>query len=295
MCELNRFLIECNQRYIGCGICSKQCSNYHHCLNTGCAESYCKQCLAMIQRGRAAFTYNCKRITYHYALHFFYRFASEISNGMNFFTGSNNNRNLVVYSLGCGPGSEVFGIKHAILNKFPNFKLDYVGYDINNIWDDIQNLNILYTANNGHSVRFCCENMFAAETPHKDIDILVLNYLLSDFVKFFDDTKKYELISDLIYFIFSHNVKIILFNDIWHYGGKNGLDSGFQMMKCLIKKLKSLLTVRDFYLHYSGDGYSGSEPWITLNNNVLFQVDPSFSIQGITSCNSKTVICCLRR
>ena len=66
-------------------------------------------------------------------------------------------------------------------------------------------------------------------------------------------------------------------------------------MKCLIKKLKSLLTVRDFYLHYSGDGYSGSEPWITLNNTVLFQVDPSFSIQGITSCNSKTVICCLRR
>ena len=50
-------------------------------------------------------------------------------------------QNFVVYSLGCGPGSEVFGLINSIQKKFPYLCLKYEGFDMNSIWSEVQNMN----------------------------------------------------------------------------------------------------------------------------------------------------------
>lgn len=73
----------------------------------------CSRCLNQIQYGQPNFTYSCTKITYQYVLRFFNRFASEICYAMCLYNYKNISR-INVVSLGCGPGSEVYGIIKAL-------------------------------------------------------------------------------------------------------------------------------------------------------------------------------------
>lgn len=98
MLEFDTFIQSCIDKYTACGKCADNCVHMHYCIQNGCDESNCKECLKQIQWGKGLFTYECRKITFHYVLRFFYRFASEISYLMQTFHDKNRQvQNFVVY------------------------------------------------------------------------------------------------------------------------------------------------------------------------------------------------------
>lgn len=76
MKEFDDFIQSCIDKYTACEKCADNCVHGHYCIQMGCGESNCKECLKQIQWGKGLFTYECRKITFHYVLRFFYRFAS---------------------------------------------------------------------------------------------------------------------------------------------------------------------------------------------------------------------------
>ena len=109
------------------------CSINHYCQQHGCNKGDCSECLHHIQRGCPSFHYCCERITYCYVLRFFNRFASEITHFINRYNFSRIT-SLNVVSLGCGPGSELYGIIKSLRSRQYRTQINYKGYDMNNIW-----------------------------------------------------------------------------------------------------------------------------------------------------------------
>ena len=96
--------------------CINGCNINFYCQSHGCKKGDCSRCLNNIQYQNPTFHYSCERITYHYTLRFFNRFASEIIYMLNKFN-YNDKSYLNVVSLGCGPGSEIYGILKTFLLK----------------------------------------------------------------------------------------------------------------------------------------------------------------------------------
>lgn len=297
MIEFTNFLTACLQQYNACQPCINNCPHNHYCTTNGCGLSNCGSCLNMIQRAYApAFTYTCKKITYHYVLRFFNRFASEIASaiwGINFGNATKMN----VISLGCGPGSEVYGIIKALRERNLAITLNYQGYDLNNVWDDVLGLSRAALAQTRHHIAFFRQDLFLnfVGFPGENVDLLILNYLLSDVEKFASKTDKSQIktfVGNLAWFVLVNNVKNILFNDNSYYGHDDHLDSGVQLMLLLIEDLKAWgLNLSEFYYFFPGDPYRGNQPWRPYaTNHLLFQplADNPVS-QNINECRSKQI------
>lgn len=273
--------------------CSHSCALNHYCTKTGCALSDCSRCLNQIQYGSPNFTYSCKKITYQYVLRFFNRFASEICYAMRCYKYNDLNR-INVVSLGCGPGSEVFGIIKAFRMLGVNTKLYYAGYDMLNVWESIQTYCKESLINTQHIIEFYTTNLFAdyRDFDNGVINLLLLNYLLSHAAKFYTGQGKNQFIDDIVDFILTNNVRNILFNDINYYGYFNKLDSGVQLTKLMISKLKSKgvnFSVR--YVCFPYDPMRGGENWdFHSKNDLLLQKLPDNPFtKNVGYCNSKQI------
>ena len=294
MLEFDTIIQSCIDKYTACGKCANNCVHMRYCIQNGCDESNCKECLKQIQWGKGLFTYECRKITFHYVLRFFYRFASEISYLMQTFPDKNRQvQNFVVYSLGCGPGSEVFGLINSIQKKFPYLCLNYEGFDMNSIWSEVQNMNKEVFRESGHTINFHCENLFAADIPYDKINMLVLNYLLSDIVRYYNLDQRRKFVDDIVDFVVSNGVKSIFFNDINYLGGDAPLDSGFQMMLCIIEKLKSNgFSVSQWNYHFFWDKRFGNIKWkLHPSDKLLYNENPLTPVSYNHVCNSKQVFC----
>lgn len=241
-----------------------------------------------------SFSYSCKRITYHYVLRFLNRFASEIAYAMaNYKFGSIKKYNVV--SLGCGPGSEVYGIIGILKAKKLPICLDYQGYDLNDVWEDVQKISWKILSNSGHQIHFYRQNMFESfEGFHNEsIDLLVLNYLLSDVEKFSNTIEqKKTFIRDLAFFIVMNDVKNILFNDNSYYGDDGMMNTGVQLMLSLIEELKEWqLNIGIRYRCFPCDKVKGNQPWKSYTENKLvFPLLQGNNLDiGVRFCNSKQI------
>ncbi len=297
MQEFDNFIQSCIDRYVACEECKDNCTLGHYCIQQECNESNCNSCLRQIQWGQGLFSYECRKITFHYVLRFFYRFASEISYLMQTFHYDNGQQqDFVVYSLGCGPGSEVFGLVDAIQKKLHGLCLKYEGFDLNPIWNEVQNMNKEAFHDSGHTINFHCGNLFAADIPYDKINMLVLNYLLSDIVRFWNLNQRQKFVDDVVDFIVSNGVKSIFFNDINYFGGDAPLDSGLQIMISIIEKLKNNdCSVSQYNYRFGGDIGTGSMKWIRhFSNNLLFPENAASPISAFDVCKSKQVFCYIR-
>lgn len=294
-CDL---LTECLERYNGCAPCDgNSCTPSFYCIAHNCNKGKCDRCLNHIQWDSSpTFHYSCKRITYHYVLRFFNRFASEIA----YIVGSlkddylRDRKSLNVVSLGCGPGSEVYGFIHALRLKAPHIVMNYQGYDLNSVWSDVQQISKRVLSSTQHQVEFFNLNMFGAYSGFREgaCDMLVLNYLLSDALKYYTDQTKERFVEDIAQFVFENDVKNILFNDSSYYGS-GGLDTGVGMMQKLIKSLgKHKLSTRVYYRCFPSDGFIPSTSWKAYpKEDLLFPVvDGNTFSMNITRCKSKQIL-----
>lgn len=270
MLEFDNFIKECHRRFKNCSNCADDCPIDHFCLKCSKNECDCAACMKYIQFNVSPiFPYSCRKIAFHYVLQFFNRFASEISYVLRRWK-STKCKTISIASLGCGPGSEVFGIIDAFRSVAPNFTISYQGYDMNNIWEEVQKLCVAAFNQSHYNIEFYTMDMFAGWQGGETVDVLIMNYLLSDAAKFQTKGQKEQFILDISNFIIAKKVKLILFNDINYYGHDNQLDSGVQMMKSLIKDIKSRIKINvGKYLCFSGDPYSGGMNWRQYTSNTL--------------------------
>lgn len=270
------------------------CPINYYCTSVGCKEGDCSSCLHQIQFGQPNFTYSCSKITYQYVLRFINRFASEICNAICLYKFNNPERVNVV-SLGCGPGSEVYGIIKAFQILNLNAKLYYEGHDLLSVWEPVQNLSINNLANSQHIINFFTTNLFADfhGFDNNEINILVLNYLLSDAAKFLTDRGKYQFVNDIFVFVIQNNVRNILFNDINYYGYYQKLDSGVQLIKLLISLFENnKVSYKVRYLCFPSDPYRGNERWnFYSRNDLMFKKhEDNIYMDNVGYCNSKQIL-----
>lgn len=119
-----------------------------------------------------------------------------------------------------------------------------------------------------------------------------MNYLLSHAAKFYTKQGKNQFVDEIVDFILQNNVKNILFNDINYYGTFANLDSGVQLMKLLISKIKSRKIKCDVdYVCFPYDSHIGNEGWkFYQKNDLLFQkLNGNTYMNNVGYCNSKQI------
>lgn len=275
MIELDNLIDYCHSRFIQSSC--DACKNNTYCTSRGCHKGNCNKCLEHILHNQnPSFHYPCNRITYYYTLKFFDRFASEIKR---FFLYTKlNKRDYYFVSLGCGPGSELYGLvdgmRHCLGN---NFSLKYRGYDTEPIWKEIQDVSKANFVNSNCDVDFYASDMFAnwQDDPNAPIDVLVMNYLLSDSQKYMSKNGTLlPFLDNIVDFVIQHKVPILMCNDIRYYG-YYVLDSGVKCMDYIISKIALFAKkVHPVKIYYLGDpcvpnGWNYS--W--HDSNILFNTD----------------------
>ena len=276
--------------------CGQSCHNDFFCKKNGCEECDCSRCLNQIQWGNPPkFTYSCERITYQYALRFFNRFASEICHAFYRFS-YNNVSDINVLSLGCGPGSEIYGILRALQIKKSNAVLHYKGYDLSSIWEKFQQISKECLVDKKHEINFYTADLFNDYYGFENDRnvLLLLNYLLSHCSKFLKTAQeKEEFIDKLMDFVLQNRIRYILFNDNCYYGVFHKLDSGYQLLNLLIQKLRAKGCVLEaHYRLFANDSHYGLEGWkCHASNELLFQdIDANSYTLNIDYCKSKQVL-----
>lgn len=154
-----------------------QCSN--HCTS----KRHCEDCLIACFNGddnQKNSRYGCVPITCTYVLKFFYRYASEIYriflNKKELIQKLNNG---LVFSLGCGPASELYAINE-LIKTYEIQNCTYCGYDINSIWDTLHGISYSLKDNNQLNFTFRKELLKPYTENLEKADILILNYVASD-------------------------------------------------------------------------------------------------------------------
>lgn len=186
--------------------CGQNCPLNQYCNKVDCED--CSRCLYQIQYGHPNFTYSCKKITYHYVLRFFNRFASEICYAMCSYNYKDISR-INVVSLGCGPGSEVYGIVRALQIRNIDVPVYYEGHDMLNVWEHVQDLCKKSLSSTQHIINFHTTNLFAdfRGFDNNIIDLLILNYLLSHAAKFYTKQQKNQFVEEIVDFILKKKSK----------------------------------------------------------------------------------------
>lgn len=294
MQELLDLYTDCHTQWLNYPLCGNACTENHYCQRFGCLEGDCSQCMAAIQRYGTIRAYPCHKITYYYVMRFFNRFASEIEYIIRLINYGQITK-LNVVSLGCGPGSEVYGIIHGFRHLNLRIQLDYQGYVLNSIWDDVQQMSIYHLRNTGYCLRFFNTSLFTTFQPfaEQSVDLLVMNYLLSDYVKNSTQRTRHVFADEIIDFIIRANVKRVVFNDISLYGHDGQLDTAVQMTEYIMNCLKRFgYTLRGSRFHFPNDRLvPPNDLWRQHGTgNLLFtpmQNNPANA--GIGCCKSKQV------
>lgn len=155
--------------------------------------------------------YSCKKITYNYILKHGHRYASEISKAVSDIKKYlDTSRTIYAISIGCGPSTELYGI----IDALSDCNISFIGFDQNQIWEDIQIFNQNEFKSTKYKVQYSYEDFFEFMQPSERwADILVLNYFLSDLVKFHKENTD-DFIKRLSILIKEGRFKWIIINEV---------------------------------------------------------------------------------
>ena len=192
--------------------------------------------------------YNCIPITFSYVIRFSNRYASEVLTALRCRLIRETFQNvdeIKVLSIGCGPATEVIALEK--FSREENKVIKYYGYDINPIWNKTQQIL------EKHLINTKCNTMFDSSEFQDDnkilpeIDILILNYVISDIHK--HDKKNVNFFLENIKKI-AEKMKsnsIIIINDV------NSYYMGRDEIECWGNKLdKKNYLIAGAYFDYPG-------------------------------------------
>lgn len=215
MKELEEYLNWCDQMYSNSSHC--QCGNA--CTNANYCQGQQQDCYSCIKRvhsiGNTRTHYNCEKMALNYVLKHTYRFAAEL-----FFefqriqADISQFEDIYITSIGCGPCTELFG---SLLQWRSMGKTDsmyhFRGFDIDPVWVSLMQQVVTFFPNT--DVKTYCKDVFAHYADCQErVDVIVLNYMLSDMKKF-NPVAFNSFLGKLITFIQQKHVRYIMVNDIY--------------------------------------------------------------------------------
>ncbi len=215
MQELDDFLIWCDTQYSSTPHCQcgMACINGNYCKGQ---QSNCYQCIQRVHDYHNRMVhYNCEKMVLYYVLKHCYRFGSEIFYALQKL--SNNFCNwddLYVTSIGCGPCTELFGalsLWRSIGKQDDSFH--YRGFDTDIIWHSLITQAVSYFPM--ADVAAEAQSAFTYyQNSEEQVDVIVLNYMLSDMMKF--NLGQYDkFLKDLISLIKEKKTRFLLVNDVY--------------------------------------------------------------------------------
>lgn len=291
MKELDDLLLFCADRY-------KQID----CVNSPYTEEYsstcnneCYNCLFKIHRVfNHDVHYSCERILYRYVLKFQLRYASEAARCFwHVLNDKKPNEPLNIYSLGCGPAPELYGL-FAIARylSFSTDRIEYKGFDIDGKWKVINDVSL--NSFNGLKVAFEYTDIFDYINANQvHVNILTLNYVLSDSMRY--NKEGTNLLLDNIYgLIVNNHVDYVIINDIALYYLDEQRKSAYACMKDLEKKLTdNHINVAFEKRRYSNPKVAGVEFYGKMahyNTNMFSVPQAIFAYQPFLICDSIVLI-----
>ncbi len=262
------------------------------CPNVCPETGNCERCLEKIHFGNGERTYNCDNIYKFYTCKYLFKYASEIEYIFNK-SHFNDLQNLNVLSIGCGPGTDFFGILNSITKNNRQTVLNYFGIELNSNWTEYHNW-----ISERHNAIFEVLYADALEFLNNPLDslgdfrpnIIIISYLLSDMIKGGSNVNNFitQLINKLI--ILLPKDLILILND--YNRGVTQYDPRFYYRiiedefrdKCKIK------SARYHYVHNVKDNYY-RYGFQHENNDVLTAIPSDFSpYNPWTFCSSAQII-----
>lgn len=289
------------------------CQNHYSSKNGRCANcthpckcpGYCSKCLRQIHYKHcdtnARHSYNCSFLSDYYVCRYSFKYTSEIIYALRQDEVSylQNNKMLKVLSIGCGPCTDLFALDYLKNTEEYNFnKLKYIGVDLlKDTWKRIHNeIKHYYDNDSDINAYFCYSNINKLVPTLIDkefkADLIIMNYLLSDFHKYGGEISVLDFLNKLVYYIV--NVcpdTAIVINDI---NLASSLGGGRDYFDTLYRKL-SHSGFRCCQLHFKnsvrGNQYNYGGQY--FSNDLLF--DPRFvnkyhSFAPYESCASAQII-----
>ncbi|MCH4183316.1 MAG: class I SAM-dependent methyltransferase [Prevotella sp.] len=267
MTELDNLFLYCVEKFDkdSCEKCA-----YTKCLGAQCPNCY--DCLRTIHNvDNCSLHYQCRNIRFNYILKFFNRYASEIVYIVHpllkkYFLTSNN---IIVYSLGCGPSSELYSIMFSSrLSGLEDSHIHYYGFDISSQWDEISKLNKSYFPK--ANISFLHEDMFGyIKNGTQHIDIMILNYVLSDIMRY-DKSKGQDIADKMIQVIRSKRISYVIVNDIPLFYTSNNDSSAYVLMNKIEKAVQNEDGINVIKYHFSIPNEYQPKYGGKIKNDLLF-------------------------
>lgn len=215
MKELEEYLNWCDQMYSNSAPC--QCGDT--CTNANYCQGQQQDCYSCIKRvhsiGNTRTHYNCEKMALNYVLKHTYRFAAEL-----FFefqriqADISQFEDIYITSIGCGPCTELFGslLQWRSMGK-SDAMFHFRGFDTEPVWDSLMKQVVTFYPNT--DVQTYCKDVFAHYVNCQErVDVIVLNYMLSEMKKFKPNDFG-GFLDSLLTFVKKKNVHYLMINDIY--------------------------------------------------------------------------------
>lgn len=283
MVELENFLYYCDAQYQQASPCQcgQACTNNNYCRG---AFTNCYACIKRVHNYNNNTThYNCDKMIYCYALKHGYRFAAEI-----FYLFQRVQREIAqwdeihIASIGCGPCTELFGALYhwRSLGK-QDSHFHFRGFDLENLWRPIVSQIPLFFP--GMDVHADIEDTFQHyHNQPEHVDVIVLNYMLSDMLKFHSG-EYYNFLLTLCAMIRQVQPRYILVNDVYL---KVSTIATERLLNCLTDQV---LNYEFCKMQYHGlNTYIGQfgrsiarQPYSMPNQTIVDRYDPFRNVDSI--------------
>lgn len=215
MRELYHFLSWCDTEYTNAQHCQcgNACRNGNFCKGT---QSNCYSCIQRIHRyNNRTYHYNCDKMVLYYTLKHSYRFGAEVFYELNRLKNDFINwQDIHIASIGCGPCTELFGTLsfwRTIGKNDADFH--FRGFDTEPLWQPIMRQVVSYFQI--ADVHTYGQDAFVYYgQSQEDIDVIILNYMLSDMMKF-QPGQYDQFLNNLIALIRQKSPRYLLINDVY--------------------------------------------------------------------------------
>lgn len=167
--------------------------------------------------------YNCNKLVHHYLYRQLDKQASEILVALREISNSISSLSeFNVISLGCGPCTELVAFDYYNQESGHNKNINYIGIDIESSWGIIHSKINEFLRQQHYNIDFKCfigdvvDINFLEKKFNSNVNIIVLNYLVSSLYSSGEFQKLNKLYSNIAELLVKNNIKncIIIINDM---------------------------------------------------------------------------------
>lgn len=281
--ELNHYLNWCDQMYTNSPHCQcgAECTNGNYCSGI---QTNCYECIKRVHNHRNNKThYNCDKMLYYYVLKHTYRFGAEIFYELHKLRNDIGKLDdIFIASIGCGPCTELFGAMSIwrTLGK-QDASFHFRGFELEQMWQPLMTQACSYF--NGSDALANLEDAFAYyQNSQERLDIIVLNYMLSDMFKFHSDSYS-QFLDNLVTLVRQKNVRYLLVNDVYllvSVGASNRLLRCMKDAGLAFKHVKLQYHSLHQYIGQFGKSIA-KQPYAMTDASIVSKYEPFSEVNSI--------------